>query len=544
MRNSTPWILLLALLLMVAGCSSGDIGEGSTAATGGAAGTTTAQRSIPTALIIDASGSMKENDAPGPRIDAAKHAADSLVAGLPARNDFTLLAYGTRTGSAPEDKAKGCVDVTTLIPLGPLDAAAATRSIDAITPSGYTPIAAALTQAANQLPPSGDQAIVLVSDGEDSCGTPPCDVATDLHSRRPALTISTIGFRTGGDGDDDLSCIAAATGGLFVTADNADQLTTRLQATRDLDSARTALTSTGRDGVEIGHSAGEIRSVANDLPPVPGSGTVQVVWRDCDLTFTDGVLTAIAPHDGGRTIDGIHPGSTVGDAASLYGRPVHSQTNADGTRTLVFAADSDAGTGFQAIADGEGEGARITTIVLCACLPETAPASSSAPHSSAPASSAAAAAAPDPTALTFGGTAQIQAGMSTQDLSATGLVGAVTRSVTCDSYPLNGSDEVVVLAKNGTVLGVSSMYRTGQASPSVHTAEGVRGGDTAGDVRRVYAGHPITAGRGQFQSHMVVSGGAGTALLFTLSNGTGDESTIVGIEGSLEQAPMSTTCTG
>lgn len=483
MKHYASLILLLLAACTAAACSFGGPAE--------PPGGVTVATDVPTALVLDASGSMTENDAPGPRIAAAKTAAHALITDLRPGTEFALLAYGTHSGSSPADKQLGCKDVSTLIPRAPLDPVASGAAVDAIVPSGYTPIGEALRHAADQLPDSGKQAIILVSDGEDTCDVPPCEVAADLHERRPALAISTIGFRTDGDGDDELACIAAATDGLFVTADNADQLTTRLQATQDLGSARHALTASGRGGAQIGHSAARIRSAAPDLPPVPDSGTVKVVWRDCDLTFTDGVLVAIAPHDGGRTIDGIRPGSTVGDATALYGPPVHVDENGDGTRTLVFVADRDAGTGFQITATGNGDDARINTVLLCRCLPETGPMSSTPPPAVA-----APTAVPksDPAALTFGGTAAIQSGMSESALARVGITPHLATEHGCNTYKVPGADHLSVVATKGTVRGVRAVYdpSTSGVDPHTHTTSAIRIGSSAAHVRQTYSGYGIT----------------------------------------------------
>ena len=46
--------------------------------------------SVPVMVVLDASGSMNETDAPGPRIDAAKKAVTSLVTALPAGTNVGL----------------------------------------------------------------------------------------------------------------------------------------------------------------------------------------------------------------------------------------------------------------------------------------------------------------------------------------------------------------------------------------------------------------------------------------------------------------------
>ena len=80
-------------------------------------------------VVLDASGSMNETDAPGPRIDAAKKAVTSLVASLPADTSVGLAVYGATTGSGASDKAKGCQDSATLVPVSPLDRAAMSSAV-------------------------------------------------------------------------------------------------------------------------------------------------------------------------------------------------------------------------------------------------------------------------------------------------------------------------------------------------------------------------------------------------------------------------------
>ncbi len=329
-------------------------------------------------LILDGSGSMAQADAPGPRIAAAKSAAHGLVDALPDTATIALETYGTKTGSAEAEKSAGCRDVTTLIPLGQLDKAAMGAAVDRITPAGYTPISLALLSAAAQLPAdSTPQAIVLVSDGEDTCDTPPCDTAAQLKKSHPGLTISTVGFKVDGPAAEQLRCIAEATGGLAVQAANANQLAARLLATQDLSAANTSLTNTGVFGLALGTSSADVHAKYPDFPDINTKGTVTVVWRDCDFGFVDGTLDSIRPHRAGRTIDGVVVGGPVTKAVELYGPPLANTTNNDGTLTVIFDADPSADAAYRMDVDpGGNTGATltgtITTITLCRCKPHTA----------------------------------------------------------------------------------------------------------------------------------------------------------------------------
>lgn len=330
---------------------------------------------MPTVLILDASGSMTAVDAPGPRIDAAKAAARSLVDALPDDSTLGLQTYGTATSSEQADKVAGCQDVKVLIPVGPLDRSATRAAVDGITPSGYTPISLALQTAANQLPAGNTPtAIVLVSDGEDTCETPPCDTAAQLKKAHPGLSISTVGFKVDGIAADQLWCIADATGGLFVQAANANQLAARLLATQNIDQANTSLSSTGVAGINLGAHIGDIRSKFSDFPGVAGTGSVTVVWRDCDFSFTEGILSSISPHNGGRTIDGLTVGTPVTKAVDLYGKPLSATPNNDGTTTVIFDADPATDNAYRMTVDGYTDSGgtlsgTIKTIALCRCKP-------------------------------------------------------------------------------------------------------------------------------------------------------------------------------
>ncbi|MBB2987032.1 vWA domain-containing protein [Terracoccus luteus] len=190
--------------------------------------------SVPTMVVLDASGSMNESDAPGPRIDAAKRAVTSLVAGLPADSRIGLIVYGTGTGSTRAEKSTGCTDIRTLIPVGPLDRARTTDAVTGIRASGYTPIGNALRSAATALPTEGPRAIVLVSDGIDTCAPPaPCNVAKQLKRQGVDLTIHTVGFKVDPTARAQLSCIADATGGTYSDAGDADTLEQALKVKVD-----------------------------------------------------------------------------------------------------------------------------------------------------------------------------------------------------------------------------------------------------------------------------------------------------------------------
>ena len=177
------------------------------------------------ALILDASFSMVEEDADGPRIDAAKKATHELIDSLPDTANIGLLTYGAQESNAPDNREKGCRDIQTLVPVGSLDRQEFGAAIDGLTPKGYTPMGNALRKAAGELGNEGERSIILVSDGIDSCAPPEvCDVAKELAGQGVDLAIHTVGFKADEEARAELECIAEAGGGQFLEAADAGSL--------------------------------------------------------------------------------------------------------------------------------------------------------------------------------------------------------------------------------------------------------------------------------------------------------------------------------
>lgn len=365
-------IAVVSLTVTLSACST----DGDPTAASPASETASLSNVPPTSLIVDASDSMLTADAPGRRIDAAKAAATALVDALPDTSSLSVLTYGTQTGNTPAEYAAGCRDIRTLVEHRAIDKPRTHDAIASITPRGFTPIAAALTAAAKTLPARGRAAIVLVSDGEDTCGQPPCPVARALVAEHPDLEISTIGFKTTGHASDELRCIASSSNGLFVQAANAAQLESRLLATQNKDTADSALIGGSLRGIGIGTTLQDIRKSHADFPlggRRQGDQTI-IVWAECEWVFgSDGRLTEIRPQGEARTIDGVRVGGKLGDAHHYYGDPVATTRNSDGTDSSTFIADpgSDNNSAYVISSRGSEEDATITRIVVCGCAPRT-----------------------------------------------------------------------------------------------------------------------------------------------------------------------------
>ncbi|MCT2589187.1 VWA domain-containing protein [Streptomyces sp. N2-109] len=185
-------------------------------------------------MVLDSSGSMADGDGAGStRIAAARKAVGTVVDSLPDGYPTGLRVYGA-------DKARGCDDTRLAKPVEALDREGIKQAVAEVEPKGDTPIGLSLRKAGEDLPKTPDGAIgrrsiLLVSDGEDTCGTPePCEVAAQLGGQGIDLRIDAIGFQVGGKARKELQCIAEAGHGSYYDAPDAKALARQLQRAAQL----------------------------------------------------------------------------------------------------------------------------------------------------------------------------------------------------------------------------------------------------------------------------------------------------------------------
>lgn len=153
-------------------------------------------------FVVDVSGSMT-----GAPLEQAKTALAESIKSLDQ-----AVAAGLRTF------AGGCGDSgRLLVPVAPGNRDALLSAADSLSAGGGTPTPDALRAAAADLPSGGERTIVLISDGQSTCGDP-CTVAKELHDTGVSITMHTVGFNVSGAAETQLSCIADATGGKYFSA--------------------------------------------------------------------------------------------------------------------------------------------------------------------------------------------------------------------------------------------------------------------------------------------------------------------------------------
>jgi Ca-activated chloride channel family protein len=181
-------------------------------------------------LVLDVSGSMRARDIDGQsRMSAAKQAFDDVLDSTPPDVQLGIRTLGADYPG--NDRKTGCKDTRQLYPVGPLNRTEAKAAVATLAPTGWTPIGPALLAAANDLKGGdGTRRMVLITDGEDTCGpTNPCDVAREIAAQGVHLVIDTLGLIPDASTRNQLSCIAEATGGSYTTVQHRQQLTSKVK---------------------------------------------------------------------------------------------------------------------------------------------------------------------------------------------------------------------------------------------------------------------------------------------------------------------------
>ena len=108
--------------------------------------------------------------------------------------------------------------------------------LNSVQPYGQTPITGAVQEAAKVLRYRERPAvIVLLTDGEETCGGNPCALAQMLKRDGADLTVHVIGYMTGHTSGMPARyatrCLPEQTGGLYITTETTDELAAALQKT-------------------------------------------------------------------------------------------------------------------------------------------------------------------------------------------------------------------------------------------------------------------------------------------------------------------------
>ena len=172
-------------------------------------------------LILDASGSMWGQINGEAKIKIAKDVIKKTVKNF-QETDLGLMVYGHR-------KKGDCNDIEILANPQKNNADNISKMVDGISPKGMTPMGKSVLMAAESLRYTEEKAtVILVSDGIETCDIDLCALGKTLEETGIDFTAHVIGFDMTEDQISGLKCLANETGGKFISAKDADDLSTAL----------------------------------------------------------------------------------------------------------------------------------------------------------------------------------------------------------------------------------------------------------------------------------------------------------------------------
>lgn len=264
------------------------------------------QRSV--LFVVDGSGSMWANfDTPNEKrakIDVARDLIKPLLA--PGANDARvgLASFGHR-------RRGDCSDVEIIAPLG-APREHITLALDTLNPRGKGPLAETIRQAANAIGSQRPASVIIVNDGVDNCRQDPCAAATQFATQAPGVPIHVVSIGVDAASQASLQCIAKATGGTFVDANDPVALATGI--------SEVAVRALG-DAPNLAASLGQADELSLALPKAALRATLALAeggkpmsrpafWRIIEKTTGDLVAEAHAP----GIAENVKPGDYVVEA--------------------------------------------------------------------------------------------------------------------------------------------------------------------------------------------------------------------------------------
>ncbi|TVR82211.1 MAG: VWA domain-containing protein [Chitinophagaceae bacterium] len=160
-------------------------------------------------FILDASGSMREMVGNQRRFELAKDLLlelhDSIYKNRPD-TEFALRVFGHRSGHDVSD----CKDTALEIPFSKNNFRRFQNTLQGLAPRGWTPIAYSLSEAAKDFTgskPDEKNVVILITDGLETCGGDPCEIAEIFERNRIAIRPFVIGMGLDEDQLINFDCV-------------------------------------------------------------------------------------------------------------------------------------------------------------------------------------------------------------------------------------------------------------------------------------------------------------------------------------------------
>jgi len=184
-------------------------------------------------FILDGSGSMWAQTGGDNRVVHARAALSEAFKRYRGAFRLGVMSFG-HSGAAT------CSGVRMAVPVGEIEPATYDKILRSYNPKGAAPIGDALKAAAKELRTEARPAtIILLADGADTCNKDACAIAREINDSGLDVEIEVVSFGVRRSEETaELSCIATATGGAFLTASNRAELDTALERAFDAATVR------------------------------------------------------------------------------------------------------------------------------------------------------------------------------------------------------------------------------------------------------------------------------------------------------------------
>jgi serine/threonine-protein kinase len=255
--------------------------------------------------ILDASGSMLQTMEGKTRLQIAQEVLTARLRALPPNAQVGLRVYGHRIPYQGRE-AESCEDIELIVPIQANGAQAIIDWLPSMQALGMTPMSASIQAAANDFTfePGRKNFIVLISDGEETCGDEPATVVQYLKEIGIDFAIHVIGMDVDAQTAAQLRAISDVAGGVYYDA----------KSEADLDAALSDVNQTmlpPADGATVVAEASPT-SIPEPNAEIASEGTVEA------SSIYDSNYPASLAVDGELSTSWFSAGRIGGDANPFY----------------------------------------------------------------------------------------------------------------------------------------------------------------------------------------------------------------------------------
>lgn len=180
-------------------------------------------------FILDCSASMNKIIGPVRKIDIAKKTVETIVKNMAVEShEAGSMKTGLRVfGSKFYKWKQNCDDTSLEVTLGDIEETMNPILVKvlATTAKGQSSLSLTIDALKGDFPEEDRESnfIVVVSDGDESCGGSPCGAVKQLVGTNQGISVNTLGVQTDASGYDNLNCMAEAGNGLYFDSKDVDK---------------------------------------------------------------------------------------------------------------------------------------------------------------------------------------------------------------------------------------------------------------------------------------------------------------------------------